>query len=173
MGYTNYHAIARDFTEPEWEQLTTLAQSIIDTAAAPKLAEILHAYEPIFPKAGISIAGKSGEGSPKIDSRQIGLNGMGDASHETFFLPKVEHSEFCKTNRKPYDIVCIAICLAAKKITSDFTFSSDGDEEDEFGKAALALYQMAAVAVDNQPDGGTALDHKHCDYGLFDLRRYA
>jgi hypothetical protein len=171
MGYTNYHAIARDFTEPEWEQLTALTQSIIDTAAAPKLAEILHAYEPIFPKAGISIAGKSGEGSPRIDGRQVGLNGVGNDSHETFFLPKIEHDEFCKTNRKPYDIVCVAIYLAAHAITSDFTFSSDGRDEDEFGKAALALYQMAKASVDNQPEENS--NQPTSDYNIFDLRRYA
>ena len=57
--------------------------------------------------------------------------------HETFgikwYPEKGESRDFCKTARKPYDVlVCVALLAMneAFKGTGAFTFSSDGDNSD-------------------------------------------
>ena len=56
-----------------------------------------------------------------------------DLGHETFIL-KRKYSEgdwtFCKTARKPYDLMVKACLILYKYYFSDVQISSDGDEED-------------------------------------------
>jgi hypothetical protein len=61
----------------------------------------------------------------------IDFNGVGDYSHENFYLREHfnqnEAFNFCKTAQKPYDIVVVA-CLATLKyhLKESITVSSDG-----------------------------------------------
>lgn len=77
----------------------------------------------------------------------ICINGLGDMSHETFFLPvngfDLEEFQFCKTARKPYDVIVVA-CLVILKhyLGNSFKFSSDGDDlelEEGFNLARTVL----------------------------------
>ena len=57
----------------------------------------------------------------------ISINGIGDESHETFFLSKSNIDwEFCKTARKPYDNVVTAVLILAKYLFPSMYLRSDG-----------------------------------------------
>ena len=81
-------------------------------------------------ESGVEIAGWDGTGEPLFTGCEISFNGKGyEMSHETFYLEREgRHTHgFCKTARKPYDIVVCCFLLAFKKVFGkDFSYSSDG-----------------------------------------------
>ena len=95
------------------------------------------------------ICGGLGIGDPEITNTGIWFNGNEETEmdHETFSIQidpenEEDYCNFCKTARKPYDLlVCIAL-LAFRDAFHDpkiFSFSSDGDD-DEWA-TAIKLYQ--------------------------------
>jgi len=85
------------------------------------------------------IRGGLGEGSPMINESEVWFNGDAKTGtdHETFgirwFPSGGEVKGFCKTARKPYDILVCVSLLAFKHAFNDsdvFSFSSDGDNAD-------------------------------------------
>ena len=85
------------------------------------------------------IRGGLGEGTPMINESQVWFNGdeKKGMDHETFdikwFPSGGSVNGFCKTARKPYDILVCVSLLAFKHAFDNpdvFTFSSDGDNED-------------------------------------------
>ena len=83
------------------------------------------------------------------------LNGIGDEAHETlcyppdfewnrgFRPPDFEGFAFCKTGRKPYDVVVCAALLAIKHHQGDnVEICSDGNFDDEW-QPAYRLYRRA------------------------------
>jgi len=70
----------------------------------------------------------------QTEDHMIFLNGIGDEAHETFAVPrKAAEFEFCKTARKPYDIVVCKMLLILSQ-SPGFTFSSDGIYKTDTGK---------------------------------------
>lgn len=80
---------------------------------------------------------------PQMTQKIVRFNGIGKDGHETFwleriFLPfqwdKLENGfyfSFCKTNRKPYDIVVVACLYSAKWHFKDsIQLESDGNLQD-------------------------------------------
>lgn len=103
----------------------------------------------------IVIKGGLGKGKPTVTESKIWLNGdeSKDLDHETFALDLFESSPmyrenydmekgvfgFCKTARKPYDlVVCVSLLIIKEHLKEDFGFSSDGGVDD-WGHA-LSLY---------------------------------
>lgn len=86
------------------------------------------------------IRGGLGEGRPMINESQVWFNGDGkkNMDHETFGIKWYDDSNpngfgFCKTNRKPYDLLVCVSLLAFDHALDDtkvFSFSSDGDNSD-------------------------------------------
>ena len=86
------------------------------------------------------IRGGLGEGRPMINESEVWFNGDGktDMDHETFGIKWYSGSKsdgfgFCKTNRKPYDLLVCVSLIAFKEFFDNpevFTFSSDGGNED-------------------------------------------
>lgn len=80
--------------------------------------------------SGVEIAGFDGTGEPEFTDKCISFNGKGDEqSYETFYLEREGRytHEYCKTERKPYDIVVCCFLLAFKKVFGkDFDYTSDG-----------------------------------------------
>ncbi len=64
------------------------------------------------------------------------LNGKGEGMHEEFsmrehFAEALKTREFCKTARKPYDIVVVAsLCILKHYLGENFVVDSDGDRDD-------------------------------------------
>jgi hypothetical protein len=96
------------------------------------------------------ICGGLGKGKPIFNETEIWFNG--DASqqldHETFSMhwsrPTSQggYRDFCKTARKPYDLlVCFALLTFAEIFPDAFEYSSDGDMEDDEWKIAVEFYE--------------------------------
>ena len=116
-----------------------------DATTQNKWANILHDCELLAENmpAKIAIAGGNGYGDPVFNRDEIVFNGAGENGHETFAIsrggpvlqPYMDESSmpfaFCKTARKPYDLLVCA-CLLVYKYHSAATMelSSDGDSED-------------------------------------------
>ena len=69
---------------------------------------------------------------PIFNKELILFNGIEQLSCDIFLFDFTEPNEFifCKTNRKPYDIIVSLVLLSLSNNIQDFTFSSDGTLED-------------------------------------------
>lgn len=62
-----------------------------------------------------------------VTSKHIRFNGIGEEGHETFFLESTPRDfEFCKTNRKPYDLAVSAVLILASFYAESGEITSDG-----------------------------------------------
>ena len=132
MPYTHYFLQKRDFTEKEFEQLVEFAEQAIYHA------EIM----------GIKICGSWGISKPGLCPISISLNGSSEEQLHCDSFCIYSNAEiaskicpFCKTARKPYDIVVTAILWyihqqtpGVMDITSDVTFKTDCND-------GIALYE--------------------------------
>ena len=91
MGYTNYWKIKKGFSHGEWQTL----KEIYQTKIAPNFKDII--------EGGVQLTNPSSPAQTKIE--YIQFNGIGANSHEDFTITPFETklTQFCKTNRKPYD----------------------------------------------------------------------
>jgi hypothetical protein len=91
------------------------------------------------------LCGGLGEGTPVFNETEIWFNGDGaeGLDHETFKIHWCkDKDDFCKTARKPYDlVVCFALLTFAEILPEAFSFSSDGSMEDEEWQLACEYYQ--------------------------------
>ena len=92
------------------------------------------------------LKGGNGEGEPKFTDELVCFNGDAsiDCDHETcyFALDNDRYAfDFCKTARKPYDVaVCLALLCFKKNFGNDFSYSSDGNKDDEGWKMARNIF---------------------------------
>lgn len=120
MGYTHYY------------EDITLSEDIAD-----EVRKIVSAGD-------VVICDWDGTGDPIINSEEIRLNG--DAStgkdHETFALQNgSEGFTFCKTARKPYDVVVVAILVSL--IVNDGVRKVETDGTPEDWVTGIQLYNRA------------------------------
>lgn len=98
----------------------------------------------------LSIHGPDGRGEAVINHTLVAFNGrnggrseLDDLAHETFYVPRKlspsphhttdeqgRYFEFCKTSRKPYDLLVTAALVALKHHFPDQNVLSDGDASD-------------------------------------------
>ena len=121
MGYTHYWE-SKGFDPQGWQLFTATARKVINLARAD----------------GIAIAGSNGTGTPDLTADEVCFNGRDSDSHETAFISRNAGThEFCKTARKPYDAVVVALLVYGAEL-GGLTWSSDGDQPDhEAGYALL------------------------------------
>ena len=80
---------------------------------------------------GIPLAGYTGKGEAEASDKEISFNGAGDDSYESFIVVNGGASnEFCKTARKPYDIMVCTTLMILKNYVPAFDVSSDGGADD-------------------------------------------
>jgi hypothetical protein len=110
-------------------------------------------------KQGIQLADANGKrlGAWQADSESVQLNGYGEDSHESFVWERAcpqpqewvkdgAYFDFCKTNRKPYDVVVTALLLAVRESYGDAVrISSDGGFFD--WKDGVRLFEEATGLV--------------------------
>lgn len=133
MGYTHYFSSKRTLTENEWAELMNAA--VVIGQAAEKM-QVRYGGKDYL----VELANGHGDAAskPVIGEGVIEFNGVGpDLDHETFCIAQEPFSEFCKTARKPYDIVVVAI-LAYAAAKYGFEVGSDGDVLDWGAGTALA-----------------------------------
>lgn len=136
MGYTHYWYQHKNIPAQDWADICRVARKVVKASGVLVTREYTDARGPdIKTKAG-----------------HIRLNGYGEEGHETFCLARKMRQPydwetdqgyrfgFCKTARKPYDTVVLAILLyAAQKAPTCLMVSSDGDIDGEDGAAAWEL----------------------------------
>ena len=120
MGYTHYWN-HENLDQAKWdEEFIPLVRRVISTA-------------------GVPLGDAYGEGLPVVASGRLALNGKKEDGHESFILrPDPTDFDFCKTARKPYDMVVVAILIIAEQTFPGFRWSSDGDEQDHAEGRLLA-----------------------------------
>jgi hypothetical protein len=146
MGYTHYWAQTRDFTPEEFGDIAASVRKIVK-AAEGKPTTTAGGY---FADIPVKIYGGAGTGQPKLTKKLISFNGAApELDHETFYLepkrglpyPSARPDQlgwaFCKTARKPYDVVVVA-CLTFLQADYGFEVSSDGNTEDWAAGVQLA-----------------------------------
>ncbi len=151
MGYTHY------LRRPEKLDQKTFNEFVEDVKklkkALPKISKNAGGYhsEPIVIKGGL------GEGEPEFTKERVWFNGNDedDTSHETFGIEQTFSEdgfgqpdeegrlfEFCKTARKPYDLLVCATLIAFKHhFGNQVEVSSDGDMKGEEWQHARQLYK--------------------------------
>lgn len=123
MGYTHYWQRSRDFTEVEWDEICDATRKIIRNSPT-------------------KICGPLGLYKPQIDGDVMRFNGSADLwhDHEAFQIDRLQTPDewtFCKTARKPYDVVVAAVLTYLANCWG-FDVSSDGDVDDWEAGATLA-----------------------------------
>ena len=140
MGYTHYWTFDR----------SKMTQDELKIAFKKAVDEIVNLKNNL-PKE-IVIKGEHGYNEPTFSEQEICFNGdiESELEHETFRVtfeqPKIciyhnadplksiykdQNFKFCKTTRKPYDLlVCASLIALNKYMPEAFTYSSDGNEED-------------------------------------------
>ncbi len=140
MGYTHYWTREGDFTDEEWKDVRRDVRMICATAKV----------------GGIVLRDGMGEGDEPVwqgaehGGEELLLNGDGmeGLDHETFWLSQKApregegHLPFCKTARKPYDAVVVAILCYLETVWSGRCRASSDGDEDEW-KDGLALARRA------------------------------
>ena len=131
MGFSHYWKTEKSFSRKQWTELSALAKKIFAATMIPIQFESDISDPPI------------------IDNDGIRFNGVDDDGHETFLLDRrIRSFDFCKTARKPYDDVVIAVLIAASRVGNPgFSWSSDGDDEPGIFYAGKVLLEKAYGAM--------------------------
>jgi hypothetical protein len=117
MGYTHYWNLSQELTAQHWAEFTKGVERLVKLAA----------------HQGIRLAWEYDEPNrkPLIDADTVRFNGVDDEGHETFLINRSGGDEFCKTARRPYDIVVTAaLCYLATTHREVFSAGSDGTSEE-------------------------------------------
>jgi hypothetical protein len=104
------------------------------------MGKIARALKAIIGIADVDIAGWDGNGKAEFDGDRIAFNGRGDDQYETMAItPEPASFLFCKTGRRPYDVVVTAL-LTYCAAEHGFNVRSDGDAKDwEAGNRLLTM----------------------------------
>lgn len=110
MGYTHYVTVKKNVPTAEWAKVINAKNQILN-------------FNQNFGSAPIQ---------DESEGDLINLNGIAPDDFETFYInPNIKGFNFCKTGRRPYDIVVVAILCAINNICGDcFDITSDGDRKD-------------------------------------------
>lgn len=125
MGYTTYFSSKKKPAKEKFAKfLKDVKKLYKNLPAVSKSAGACYLDEPILIRDG------HGKGQPIFSEEEIIFNGneSTDMSHETFVFRRSEFNEFCKTARKPYDLlVCLVLLSAQKHFGDNMEISSDGN----------------------------------------------
>ena len=114
MGYTHYWRQDRGpATTEQWLAITNAFRTLLSHSPVPVQRE------------------DDDNGPPMITDQHIAFNGIGGAGHETMWMGKnAPGFNFCKTARKPYDLLVTALLiLADHHAPGVWDITSDGEVE--------------------------------------------
>ena len=134
MGYTHYYT-PTTVTTDKWKEFVDTCKKLHKNL--PSKTNTAGGY---YEDEILKICDGMGEGEPQIDLDGIIFNGNEDKglAHETLLIGKDDIDwSFCKTARKPYDLLVCAVLIAANEILG-YDVSSDGNFED--WKPAINYY---------------------------------
>lgn len=146
MGYTNYFRVPKVM---DAEKFKTLSEEL------ETVSGLLPAKTKIGEWSGKSavLCGWDGTGAAEFLKDEITFNGdaIDGMDHESFVIERDHKNsrvdekglvfEFCKTNRKPFDLMVKISMLRLKHHFPESEISCDGDKED--WKQAKTIYKKA------------------------------
>lgn len=150
MGYTSYWEYKPDAIE-DTEKLRKMFNRA--SKQIKKFADFITTNKSEVYK----ICGGLGKGKPIFNESEVWFNGdrSQHLDHETFKIHWSENSNgFCKTARKPYDLlVCFALLTFAEIFPKEaFSFSSDGTMADDEWQRAVEFYEAFTGKTAKIPD---------------------
>lgn len=128
MGYAHYWRKTKDASPETWAKFTRFIESAINRVDGKSTTSAGNFYS-----QPVKIGDGMGEGDkPTITADEVSFNGIDELAHETFFIKRTEKDgfNFCKTARKPYDVLVVACLVKAKGLGIIDEWSSDGDMSD-------------------------------------------
>lgn len=142
MGYTHYWKQRRNFTKTAWATIVEDVNAILTYATT---------------EAGIVLADGDGKGgtSPSYTADDLSFNGLGEDAHETFWIDRIRTKTweggtlgggFCKTARKPYDVVVVAVLCYLATVAESHSVESDGHGRDYLAGLDLARKALPRYA---------------------------
>lgn len=122
MGYT-HNWNATDFTDKQW----TLAR---------------HRMRKIIKQSDVPVQWEADTiQAPEISDSLIRFNGVEEDGHETFYMERGQGG-FCKTARKPYDVIVVAALSMLTDVNPEFTPGGDSDPDERTEGEALYKRSM-------------------------------
>lgn len=144
MGYTHYFEMKKQPDEIQWQNIVSATKQLeAQLPANTRTAGGYHTNDPLLlcpDETDISLI-------------EIRFNGKGDLGHETFLIhPHYDGFNFCKTARKPYDLLATAVLLVCHHLAPGcWDIGSDGDPED--WQEAVALVKSVLQIPGELPPG--------------------
>jgi len=137
MGYTHYWK----YNPQKLQNKTELQRKFGEAASQIKDFASYIERNQMF-----SVCGGVGEGLPSINDQEIWFNGSSaeGLDHETFSIEwGTQSADFCKTARKPYDLlVCFSLLTLSEVFPTEiFSFSSDGSPTEPEWEKAIGYYE--------------------------------
>lgn len=163
MGYTHYWRQYRDFTDEEWDYAREFFHKGLELLSED-LSFQTTAHD--WGNDPVSIRGPQGTGEPLCNENEIGFNGCKslDLDHESFYVQKIasgyvwsptQRFFFCKTARKPYDVLVVAMLMMFHEMNPWFEWSSDGgDQHAPAMDGGRRLYNAIVEALCPWPNPG-------------------
>lgn len=162
MGYTHYWNRSADFTTEQWEKICLETLDIIVRHCDKKKIVLAFEFDSPAVQQPVLFGGPNyGPRPPEVSPELIRFNGWKDEGHETFYLTKAkpdnpsydpdatESFDFCKTNRKPYDLAVMLVLLAMKRHAPEsVSVSSDGNWDVEWSEARKVYKRLFGVNVE-------------------------
>lgn len=128
MGYTHYwRDMPTEHSEARWEMFVEAVEHVYEEL--PEFADGYFEGEPLI------IRNWEGKDEPEFSLEGIYFNGDDSKGldHESFVIERVPSRpdfSFCKTARKPYDLLVCSTLLLYKHFWPEVQISSDGNFED-------------------------------------------
>ena len=108
MGYTHYFSKLK-FSKSGWKALCDSTSCLLRS----------------LPEK-VKVKNDNGTDDPMVGA-VIRFNGVGFLKHETFLIKRTSREfEFCKTNRKPYDLAVCSVLILVSLYAEGGEISSDG-----------------------------------------------
>lgn len=132
MGYSHYWTIENDIPDADFRHLQIVSLLLVNAAA----------------RFGIRAEINLGTVEQKL---HLAIDGDGKDAYETFYLtPRSTSLDFCKTARKPYDDIVVAVLQYAES-EGLLRWRSDGGSDDhEGGIELLHNVEEAMQGVQNE-----------------------
>lgn len=148
MGYTHHWSNEKTIPVETWDKIITDCKYL-----ASKLSEYdvhingcFRYKNAQFSKSHIWFNGGDGGKRKKVKDSWEDVN-ENDLDHETFVLPRKPSSEFCKTARKPYDLMVCACLIIVKHYYPEINIRNGGDLGDTEWQDAFKFVEQYLPGV--------------------------
>ena len=137
MGYTHYWNQYSDFTDEEWDFAREFFHKGLELlAGSSEFATTAQEWD----VKSVVIRGWDGIREPEFTDERVSFNGdrSQGLDHESFVVQKIhsgyqwnptQRFDFCKTARKPYDVLVVAMLMMFHEMNPWFEWSSDGGDQ--------------------------------------------